>query len=130
MLENYILLCDVPASSDISMLDNGTTTIVSSFRAKAESYALLVILSVIWGFAFVAIRYLDFELSFVDLTLLRWVVASASYLALLPFVGRMKTRFESRDLPRLLVVAFSTWPPIILPLIMPRKLYLLVWRVC
>ena len=73
---------------------------------KIENYVLLIILSVIWGLAFVAIRYLDFELSFVDLTLLRWLVASAGYLMFLPFVGKMKTKFERRDMPRLLCVAF------------------------
>jgi drug/metabolite transporter (DMT)-like permease len=77
-----------------------------SRSVKIESYVLLIILSVIWGLAFVAIRYLDFELSFVDLTLLRWLVASAGYLAFLPFLGKMKTKFERRDLPRLLFVAF------------------------
>lgn len=55
------------------MLNNGTITIVSSFRTKAESHVLLVILSVIWGLAFVAITYHDFELGFVDLTLFRGV---------------------------------------------------------
>jgi len=87
-------------------MDDGTTTISSVSRGKTGSYVLLVVLSVIWGLAFVAIRYLDFELGFVDLTLLRWLVASAGYLVLLPFVGRLKTRIERRDLPRLLVVAF------------------------
>jgi hypothetical protein len=79
--------CDAPALSDISMSDNRTITVVSSFRAKTGSCALLAILSVIWGLAFVAIRYLDFELDFVDLTLLRWVVASAGYLALSSSLG-------------------------------------------
>lgn len=78
----------------------------SFFSPKTESYVLLIILSVIWGLAFVAIRYLDFELSFVDLTLLRWLVASAGYIVILPFIGRMKKRFERGDFPRLLVVAF------------------------
>jgi drug/metabolite transporter (DMT)-like permease len=61
---------------------------------------------VIWGLAFVAIRWLDFELSFVDLTLLRWLVASAGFLVLLPLIGKMKTKFEKRDAPRLVLVAF------------------------
>lgn len=79
---------------------------LSRSRSKYESYILLIVLSVIWGLAFVAIRYLDFELNFIDLTLLRWLVASAGYLAFLPFVGKMKTKFERKDLPRLLLVAF------------------------
>jgi drug/metabolite transporter (DMT)-like permease len=56
--------------------------------------------------AFVAIRYLDFELTFVDLALLRWLVASAGFLVFLPFVGKPRTKFERKDLPRLLLVAF------------------------
>ena len=46
---------------------------------------------------FVAIRYLDFERHFLDLTLLRWAVASAGYVALLPFMGSMKPRLERKD---------------------------------
>ncbi len=62
-----------------------------------------MILAVIWGGAFVAIRVADFELSFVNLTLLRWFLVSAILLALYPFLVRPKTKFERRDLPRLLV---------------------------
>jgi drug/metabolite transporter (DMT)-like permease len=79
---------------------------VSFFRSKAGGYILLTVLSIIWGLAFVAIRYLDLELTFVDLTLLRWFVASAGYVAVFAFVGRTKNHFERRDFPRLLVVAF------------------------
>lgn len=79
---------------------------VSFLRSKAGGYILLTVLSIIWGLAFVAIRYLDFELTFVDLTLLRWLVASAGYVLLLAFIGRTKNHFEGRDFPRLLVVAF------------------------
>jgi len=99
-------MLDLLTSSDISMSDRAVNRAGSSFRTSAENYVLLIVLSVIWGLAFVAIRYLDFELDFVDLTLLRWLVASVGYLALLPFIGRMKTRFERGDLPRLLVIAF------------------------
>jgi len=81
-------------------------TKVSFFRSKAGGYILLTILSIIWGLAFVAIRYLDFELTFVDLTVLRWLVASAGYVVLLAFVRRTKNDFDRRDFPRLLVVAF------------------------
>ena len=75
-------------------------------HSRARSYFLLTVLSIIWGLAFVAIRYLDFELTFVDLTLLRWIVASAGYIVLLAFIGKSKTPFQKRDIPRLLVVAF------------------------
>ena len=66
----------------------------------------MTVLSIIWGLAFVAIRYLDFQLTFEDLTLLRWLVASAGYCVLLSFVGRAKNSFERGDLPRLVTVAF------------------------
>ena len=69
-------------------------------------YGLLILLSAIWGLAFVAIRVLDAELSFVNLTLLRWFVASAGYLILLPFLGKTRTRFSRADLPRLLFIGF------------------------
>ena len=55
-----------------------------------------------------AIRRADQELSPVNLALLRWFVASAGFLAIFPFLGKAKTRFEARkDLPRLLVVALN-----------------------
>ena len=63
-------------------------------------------LSVIWGLAFVAIRVLDTELSFVNLTLLRWFVASAGYLVLFPFLGKPRTPLSRVDVPRLLLIGF------------------------
>ncbi len=76
--------------------------------ALLRSYFLLVTLSVIWGLAFVAIRSADFELSSVNLTLLRWLIVSAGFFVLYPFVIKPKVRFESRDLPRLLLVALTS----------------------
>ena len=45
-----------------------------------------------------------------NLTLLRWLLAAAGYLAILPFFGKTKTKFELRDLPRLLMVSFANVP--------------------
>jgi drug/metabolite transporter (DMT)-like permease len=64
-------------------------------------------LSVIWGLAFVAIKQADTELAPVNLALLRWFIAGALFLALLPVIGRPKSKFERGDIPRLLVVAFA-----------------------
>jgi drug/metabolite transporter (DMT)-like permease len=55
----------------------------------------------------VAIKQATFELSPVNLALLRWFIAGACFLVLIPVVGRPKTRLERGDLPRLLVIAFS-----------------------
>jgi drug/metabolite transporter (DMT)-like permease len=71
------------------------------------AYSGLIILSIIWGIAFVAVRQADFELSPVNLALVRWFIASACLLLLIPVVGRPKTKFERRDIPRMLVIAFS-----------------------
>src|SRR5579863_4762689 len=79
---------------------------ISEFRP----YALLVILSIIWGIAFAAISVADQLLSPVNLTLLRWFIASAGYLAIFPFLGRLKTKFEMKDLPRLLIISFANVP--------------------
>lgn len=73
-----------------------------------RSYSLLITLSVIWGLAFVAIRRADFELSPINLTLLRWFIVSAGFLVIYPFVIKSKTKFERRDFPRLLVVALTS----------------------
>jgi len=72
--------------------------------AAARGYALLIPLSIIWGGAFVAIREADFELSSVNLTLLRWFIVCAAFLVLYPFIVKPRTRLELRDLPRFLVV--------------------------
>lgn len=69
-----------------------------------KGYGLLVPLSIIWGGAFVAIRQADFELSSVNLTLLRWIIACAAFLAVYPFVTKPRTRFERRDIPGFVVV--------------------------
>ena len=81
---------------------------VSPRLVSVRGYGLIVTLSVIWGLAFVAIRRADFELSPENLTLLRWLIVSAGFLVIYPFVVRPKTRFELRDLPRLLLVALAS----------------------
>jgi drug/metabolite transporter (DMT)-like permease len=73
-----------------------------------RGYATAVILCIIWGMAFVAIRVADFELSSVNLTLLRWFSVSACFLVLYPFIVKPKVRFEWRDFPRLLVVSVTS----------------------
>jgi len=55
----------------------------------------------------VAIRRADFDLSPVDLTLLRWIIVSMAFLVLAPFIGKLKVPFQRTDLPRFLVVALS-----------------------
>jgi len=78
-----------------------------SRSSLTKSYTLLLALSVIWGLAFVAIRRADFDLSPVDLTLLRWIIVSVAFLVLAPFIGKLKVPFQRKDLPRFLVVALS-----------------------
>lgn len=72
--------------------------------SAARGYGLLIPLSIIWGGAFVAIREADFELSFVNLTLLRWFIVCAAFLVLYPFVVRPKAKLEARDIPRFFVL--------------------------
>lgn len=74
---------------------------------NAAAYSGLFVLSLIWGMAFVAIRSVVTELSPVNLALMRWFVAGVPFLFLLPIMGRPKTPFERRDLPRLLLVALA-----------------------
>jgi len=78
-----------------------------SQSSLTKSYTLLLALSVLWGLAFVAIRRADFDLSPVDLTLLRWILVSMAFLVLAPFIGKLKVPFQGTDLPRFLVVALS-----------------------
>ena len=75
--------------------------------ARNWSVAILAILSIIWGMAFVAIKYSVTFLSPVNLTLLRWFLASCALLALAPFLGRWKGNFQLKDLPRLALVSFA-----------------------
>jgi drug/metabolite transporter (DMT)-like permease len=69
-----------------------------------------LVLSLIWGLAFVAIRRADFELSPINLALLRWLLASAGFLAVSPFLLKPKVKFERRDLLRLLVISLLNVP--------------------
>jgi drug/metabolite transporter (DMT)-like permease len=80
---------------------------MSRLRKSATAYSGLVVLSVIWGMAFVAIKQADTELSPVNLALLRWMVASVPFLVLLPIIGRPKTKLERKDIPRFLAVALA-----------------------
>ena len=76
-------------------------------KSSLEGYVLLVGLSVVWGMAFVARKVADSELSFENLTLLRWLMVSACFLALYPFVVKPSAPFEKRDIPRLLLVSLA-----------------------
>ena len=80
---------------------------MSQLRKSLTAYSGLLVLSVIWGLAFVAIKQVVTELTPVNLALLRWFVASIPFLILLPIIGRPKAKFERGDIPRLLVVALA-----------------------
>jgi drug/metabolite transporter (DMT)-like permease len=74
---------------------------------SVTAYSGLMVLSLIWGMAFVAIKAVEAELSPVNLALMRWLIAGVPFLLLLPIIGRPKVPFEKKDLPRLLVVALA-----------------------
>lgn len=80
---------------------------MASSSPKLTDFAGFITLSIIWGMAFVAIRQADFVLSPVNLALARWFITSAIFLVLLPAIGRPKTGFERKDVPRLLLVALG-----------------------
>ena len=73
-----------------------------------RGYTPIVVLSVIWGMAFVAIRRADVELSSNNLTLLRWFIVAAAFLILYPLLAQPKAKFDMRDFPKLLVVALTS----------------------
>ncbi len=77
-------------------------------RAIFASYGLVIALSVIWGLAFVAIRRAEFELSPANLTILRWLLASAGFLVLAPVYGKPKKPIQRKHIPRLLLVSFAS----------------------
>ena len=78
----------------------------ASSPSRTVTYLLLASLSIVWGLGFVAIRVADLELSPTSLALLRWLIASVGFLAVLPFT-KSKAPFERRDLPRLVVLALT-----------------------
>ncbi len=77
---------------------------------SVRGYALLVLLGVIWGNAFVAIRVAvgPGQLTPIGLTLLRWLIVSAAFLVLYPVLGKSKAKFDKKDFPRLFVVALTS----------------------
>ncbi len=101
--------------SSSSTADETTSRSVSrgtlaGIASQTRTYSLLIVLSIIWGLAFDAISVAVHLLSPVNLTLLRWFIAGAGYLVILPFVGKTKVKFESKDLPRLLLISFANVP--------------------
>jgi len=89
------------------MSSSALTAGAAGARKRVAAYAGLLVLSVIWGMAFVAIKQADAELSPVNLALIRWFIACACYLLLIPLLGKPKTKLERKDIPRMLVIAFS-----------------------
>jgi drug/metabolite transporter (DMT)-like permease len=77
-------------------------------ESRIFTNSLVIILGVTWGLAFVAIRTADFQLSPVNLTILRWVIASAGFLALAPFYGKPKQPVQKHHIPRILVVSLAS----------------------
>ena len=89
-------------------MDSGSRPSAShGILKRATAYLVLVTLSTIWGVAFVAIRVADFQLSPVNLALVRWLIAGVLFLSLAPIIARPKASFRRSDIPRLLVVAFA-----------------------
>ena len=79
-----------------------------SLKGRIFNYSLVLILSVIWGLAFVAIRRAEFELSAVNLTVLRWLIASGGFLLLAPKFGKPMMPVQRRHLPRIILVSFAS----------------------
>jgi drug/metabolite transporter (DMT)-like permease len=80
-----------------------------SFReSRVFTNSLVVVLGLIWGMAFVAIRTADFQLNPINLTILRWLIASAGFLALAPFFGKTKQPVRKQHIPRILVVSLAS----------------------
>jgi drug/metabolite transporter (DMT)-like permease len=77
-------------------------------KSVVAGYVLVTLLSIIWGLAFVAIRRAEFELSPINLTLLRWLIASSGFLLLAPFFGKPKSPIRRQHVPRLLMVSFAS----------------------
>ncbi len=97
----------LPGTSGKRTGNNLSSTNVERITGAFRIYGFLVILSIIWGMAFVAIRYLEPFLSPVNMTILRWFLASGAFLILAPFLGRPKQKFQREDIPRFLMVAFA-----------------------
>lgn len=80
----------------------------NSLTGRISGLPLVIVLSVIWGLAFVAIRRAVLELSPVNLTLLRWFIVSGTFLVLAPLIGKPKTPIKRQHIPRILLVALAS----------------------
>jgi drug/metabolite transporter (DMT)-like permease len=80
----------------------------ASTKRPLLSYGLVVILSLLWGLAFVAIRRAVLELSPVSLTLLRWLIVSGAFLILAPVIGKPRSPIKKKHIPRIFLVAFAS----------------------
>ena len=72
-------------------------------RSKVLHHGLMVLLTAAWGLAFIAIKELSGEISFVSLNLARFLLASLALLPFLLFHRRRRPRFRWRE--RLVLLA-------------------------
>ena len=77
-------------------------------KGQLIGYGLVTTLSIIWGLAFVGIRRAGFELSPINLTLLRWLIASGGFLVLAPVFGRPQKPIQRHHIPRIILVSFAS----------------------
>lgn len=77
-------------------------------QGRILSYGLVIVLSVLWGLAFVAIRRAEFELAPANLTILRWLIASGGFLVLAPAFGKPQKPIRKQHIPRILMVSFAS----------------------
>lgn len=94
---------------DLSILETVVIGRLRIYRGTVKSpFVVLLVLNVIWGLNPVAIRRVGFELSPVNLTLARWLIASAGLLLIAPFLFRRRRfSFKKRDITALVIVSLA-----------------------
>jgi tellurite resistance protein TerC len=81
-----------------------------SSTRKIEIYAMLGVLSLLWGFAFVGIKEVVEEISPSTLTILRFAIADVCLIVIMAFAPATRPRFEKRDWWRVAVLAITGVP--------------------
>ncbi|MFY9587144.1 MAG: EamA family transporter [Actinomycetota bacterium] len=77
---------------------------------KVEIYAMLGVLSLLWGFAFVGIKEVVEEIAPSTLTILRFAIADICLIVIMAFAPSTRPRFERRDWWRVAVLAITGVP--------------------
>lgn len=102
--------CGLAHDNRVEIVDLTAADVPSMHTSRIVGGSAVILLSTIWGLAFVAIRHAVLELTPVSLTLARFLVAGGVFFTLLLTSKKARANVERKDIPRLLVISGASVP--------------------